>query len=97
VGDPKPMTKRDPYQELEEMILYNCQMLADFPDDVTVSPARGEGFVHFEVRCHESDVGSLVGKRGANAESMRTLTAAAATMRKIRLSFQVVSRDGAAR
>lgn len=85
--------KKDPYDELENMVRTMATMLVDHPEDLVVRSARGDGFVAFEVVCGERDAGSLIGQRGKHAEAMRVLLMAGAAVRKIRVTVQVMSRD----
>lgn len=68
--------------------------MVDRPDEVVIFPAPGEGFVHFEVRCDNDDVGTLVGRRGAHVDAIRTLMMIAGAARKCRVTLQILSRDG---
>lgn len=81
-------------KELEEMILAMSKNIVDQPDELTVVPAVGSGFIAFEVLCDPRDAGALIGRRGAHAEAMRTLLMAAGTARNIRVSVQFASNDG---
>jgi len=80
--------------ELEAMLSSMTRSIVDSPDDVVICPAEGRGFVHFEVRCDNDDVGTLVGRRGAHADAIRTLMMAAGAVRGIRVTLQILSRDG---
>jgi len=79
--------------ELEDLIGHISRSLSDNPDEIVVRVARGDGFVHIEIRCGEHDVGALIGKRGVNAEAMRTIVSAAAAARGIRATLQVIGTD----
>lgn len=68
--------------------------LVDHPDELVIVPAAGDGFVHFEVRTDNRDVGALIGRRGMNADAMRTILMAAGALRSIRVTVQILSRDG---
>jgi hypothetical protein len=83
-----------PVQELESMLYAIARGIVDHPDEVVIFPASGHGFVHFELRCDNSDVGTLVGRRGMHADAIRTLMMAAGAVRKMRVTLQILSRDG---
>ena len=83
----------DPYEELETMVRTMAKMLVDHPEEIVVRPARGKGFVAFEVVCHEEDAGTLIGARGKHADAMRLLLMAAGAVRRIRINVQFMSRD----
>ena len=80
----------DPYVELEDLVRHISRSLSDNPDGIVVQVARGDGFIHIEIRCLDHDVGALIGRRGANAEAMRTIVSAAAAARGIRATLQVI-------
>lgn len=84
---------KDPFDELENMVKTMATMLVDYPDDLVVRPAKGHGFVAFEVVCGERDAGSLIGQRGKHAEAMRLLLMAAGAVRRVRVTVQFMSRD----
>lgn len=83
----------DPFEELEGLLMHMAQMIVDKPEEVVVNPARGRGFVAFEVICDDKDTGTLIGRRGKHAEAIRTMMMAAGAVRDIRVTVQIVSRD----
>jgi uncharacterized protein len=89
----KHLGTQDPHDELETMVSTMAKMLVDYPDEIVVDTARGNGFVAFEVICGERDAGSLIGQRGKHAEAMRMLLMAAGAVRRIRVTVQFRSRD----
>lgn len=90
----KPQRHEDAVEDLEEMLRAMSCRLVDRPDEVVVLPARGTDFCAFEVRCHDDDLGALIGRRGAHAEAMRLLLSAAAMARKLRVTVQFLSLSG---
>jgi predicted RNA-binding protein YlqC (UPF0109 family) len=91
---PATVPKKTSIEELEAMLLTMTRGIVDSPGDVVVFPAPGDGFCHFEVRCDNSDAGTLIGTRGKHAEAIRTLMMAAGAVRKIRVTIQILGRDG---
>lgn len=85
--------KSDPYDELENMVRTMSSMLVDHPNEVVIRPARGNGFIAFEVVCGERDAGSLIGQRGKHADAMRLLLMAAGAVRRVRVTVQFMSRE----
>ena len=90
----KVVTIDRPVQELESMLSTITHGIVDSPNDVVIFPAAGEGFVHFEVRCDNNDFGTLVGRRGAHADAIRMLMMTAGAVRRLRVTLQILSRDG---
>lgn len=87
------MPRLDPFEELEELLIHMARMIVDRPEEVVVNPAKGRGFIAFEVICDDTDTGTLIGRRGKHAEAIRTMMMAAGAVRDIRVTVQIVSRD----
>mgnify|MGYP003417603691 CR=1 FL=1 len=103
MGDPIPMKKpmmqtkslEQAVDELELLLSTMAKSIVDHPGDIVIQRAVSPtGFVAFEVTCREEEAGSLVGKRGSHAESIRSLMMAAAAARKIRVTVQICSSQG---
>jgi len=102
MGDPSPVKKQlqpktldQAVDELELLLGTMCKSIVDHPGDIVIERAISQtGFVAFEVTCREEEAGSLVGKRGAHADSIRSLMMAAAAARKIRVTVQLMSAQG---
>jgi predicted RNA-binding protein YlqC (UPF0109 family) len=89
----KVMANPDPFKELEEFLIHMARMIVDMPEEVVVNPAKGRGFIAFEVICDDTDTGTLIGRRGKHADALRTMMMAAGAVRDIRVTVQIVSRD----
>ena len=83
----------DPFVELEELLDHMARSIVDKPEEIVINPARGRGFVAFEVISDDDDTGTLIGRRGKHAEAIRTMMMAAGAVRDIRVTVQIVSRD----
>lgn len=91
--DAEKPPKKDPFDELENMVRTMASMLVDHPENLVVQTAKGQGFIAFEVICGERDAGSLIGQRGKHADAMRLLLMAGGAVRKTRITVQFMSRD----
>lgn len=89
-----PQKGKTAQDELREMLETMARGIVDQPEDIVVFPAPGDGFVHFEVRCDNRDAGTLIGRRGVHAEAIRTLIMAAGAVRNLRVTLQILGRDG---
>ena len=58
---------------LEEII----KAIVDSPDDVSINLTESENTLIYEVKVGEGDVGKVIGKKGKNVGSLRTLLSAA--------------------
>lgn len=91
---PKTKGKPDSVEELRDMLATIARGIVDQPEEIVIFPAPGQGFVHFEVRCDNNDAGTLIGKRGVHADAIRTLMMAAGAVRDMRVTLQILGRDG---
>ena len=95
MGAAEEMTSAtDPYDEMEHLVNTIARSIVDRPEEIIIKGARGDGFVHYEVHCHDDDAGALIGTRGKYAEAIRMLLTAAASVRKIRVTIHIMPRDG---
>jgi hypothetical protein len=68
---------------VKELIEIMAKALVEHPDQVQVSEIAGENASIIELRTAKEDIGKVIGKRGRNAQAMRTiLNAASAKLRK---------------
>ena len=68
---------------VRELIEMMAKALVEYPDQVSVSEIAGEHALVIELRTAKEDLGKIIGKKGRNAQAMRTiLNAASAKLRK---------------
>ncbi len=68
---------------VRELIEIMAKALVEYPDQVKVSEIAGEHASVIELKTAKEDIGKVIGKRGRNAQAMRTiLNAASAKLRK---------------
>lgn len=68
---------------MRELIEIMAKALVEYPDQVQVIEITGEHASVIELRTAKEDIGKVIGKRGRNAQAMRTiLNAASAKLRK---------------
>lgn len=94
LAQPGTVTAVEEQLDLEKLLGIITRSLVDDPDQVVVIPAPGDGFVHYEVRCEQTDVGALVGSRGSHAEAIRAIMERAGELRDSRVSLHIMGRDG---
>jgi uncharacterized protein len=58
---------------MKRWILNMVRMIVDHPDDVRVTTLEGAQTLVFELRCHNGDVGKVIGKDGKTISAIRTL------------------------
>ena len=68
---------------VRELIETMAKALVEYPDQVNVSEIAGEHALVIELRTAKGDLGKIIGKKGRNAQAIRTiLNAASAKLRK---------------
>ncbi len=68
---------------MKELVEIMAKALVDHPDQVRITEIHGGQTLVVELRTAKEDVGKIIGKRGRNAQAIRTiLNAAAAKLRK---------------
>lgn len=61
-----------------ELVGHMARALVDLPDEVSVHELKGRNTSVIELKVAKEDVGKIIGKKGRNAEAMRTILGAAA-------------------
>lgn len=64
--------------------------LVDHPNDIKLTELAGNKSVIFELRCHQDDVGKVIGKNGKTIGAVRTLIGTAAARQGMRAMIEVV-------
>ena len=70
-------------EAVRELIEIMAKALVEYPDQVSVGEIAGEHALVIELKTAKEDLGKIIGKKGRNAQAMRTiLNAASAKLRK---------------
>ena len=75
---------------MRDLIEYIVRALVDHPGDVRITEVDGERKLIFELRCHQDDVGKVIGKNGKTVGAIRTLLSTAAARQGKRAMLEVV-------
>ena len=75
---------------MKELVEYMAKALVDKPEEVKVNEVSGEQTVVLELRVAKEDVGKVNGKKGANAQAMRTILNAATGRQEKRFSLEIL-------
>ena len=78
---------------MKELVEYLVKALVDKPDEVSVSQTDGEAVTTIEIRAANDDVGKVIGRDGRIANSIRTITKAAAAKQNKRVSVEIMTDD----
>ena len=64
-------------EEMKNLLESLIKAIVDSPDDVNINLTESENTLIYEVKVGEGDVGKVIGKKGKNVGSLRTLLSAA--------------------
>jgi predicted RNA-binding protein YlqC (UPF0109 family) len=73
-----------------ELVDQMARALVDSPDKVTVHELKGQNTSVIELRVAKEDVGKVIGKKGRNAEALRTIVGAAAMKEKKTYVLEII-------
>jgi uncharacterized protein len=75
---------------MTEFIASIVRALVDHPDDVRITSIDGDKTAIFELRCHDEDLGKVIGKSGKTIGAVRTLLSTLAARQNRRAVLEVV-------
>jgi uncharacterized protein len=78
----------------QQFIEYIVKSLVSKPDDVKIERRIDEKGVLLELTVDGEDLGRVIGKRGATAQSLRTLLRALGTKNDARYNLKIVDPEG---
>ena len=62
---------------MKDLITDIIKALVDQPEEVSVNEIEGDQVIVLEVKVAKADMGKVIGKRGRNAQAIRTILSAA--------------------
>ena len=80
----------------QQFVEYIIKSLVSHPDDVIVERQIDEKGVLLTLTVNPQDLGRVIGKRGATAQSLRTLLRALGTKNDARYNLKIVDPNGGA-
>ena len=75
---------------MKELIKRIAQAIVDDPEQVSVKEVEGDRTIVLELKVSKRDIGKIIGKRGRNADAIRTLLSAATAKSKKRVVLQLL-------
>ncbi|MEE9530405.1 MAG: KH domain-containing protein [Syntrophobacteria bacterium] len=75
---------------MKELVECMAKALVDIPDQVEVTEIVGEHTLVIEVKVAKEDMGKIIGKKGRNAQAMRTLLNAASAKLRKHVLFEII-------
>lgn len=74
----------------QQFIEFVVKSLVNHPDDVSIARTIDEKGVLLELTVNPEDLGRVIGKRGATAQSLRTLLRALGTKNEARYNLKII-------
>ena len=78
---------------MKELVKYLAKAIVDKPEEVMVTEIEGEKTSIIKLRVAKEDFGLIIGKRGRNAEAIRTILRAAAAKLGKKPTLEIVEED----
>ena len=75
---------------MKDLITLIVQALVDQPEDVSVNEIEGTHTTVLEVAVAKSDMGKIIGKKGRNAQAIRTILSAASGKKRKNYMLEIV-------
>ncbi len=75
---------------MKKLVKQMVAALVDQPRHVKITEIKGEKSAVYELRCHEKDVGKVIGRSGKTVGAMRTILGAIAARDGRRAMLEVV-------
>ena len=75
---------------MQAWLEYVVKGLVDRPDAVDVTPVERNGATHYELRLHPTDMGKVIGRKGATIHALRALLQVGSAKQGKRCSMDIV-------
>ena len=75
---------------MKELVECMAKAMVDNPDQVEVTEIAGRDTSVIEVKVAKEDMGQIIGKKGRNAQAMRTLLNAASAKLRKRVVLEII-------
>lgn len=84
------LSSGDGEDRMKELIEQIIKAMVDNPTAVEVREVQGEGTIVLELRVAKEDAGKVIGRKGRNAEAIRTILNAAGAKLKKKVELQIL-------
>ena len=78
---------------MKDLVKYLARAIVDRPDEVEVTEIEGDKTSIIKLRVAKEDFGLIIGKKGRNAEAIRTILRAAAAKLGKKPTLEIVEED----
>jgi hypothetical protein len=76
--------------QIKELIRFIVHALVDHPEQIVINEVSGHQMSVIELRTAKEDMGKVIGKKGRNADAIRTLANAVAAKLKKRVVIEIL-------
>jgi uncharacterized protein len=76
--------------QLNDLLKHIVQAIVDIPEQVEISEIEGSQATIIELKVAKSDLGKVIGKRGNNADAIRTILMAASGKTRRRITLEIL-------
>ena len=77
---------------MKELVEMMAKALVDYPDQVEVTEIAGKDTSVIELKAAKEDMGKIIGKKGNNAQAMRTILNAASRKLNKHVVLEIIDR-----
>lgn len=74
----------------EKVLAFVASQLVDSPEEVSIEASHGDGSVDLRLSVGKDDMGRVIGRRGRNAQAIRTVVRAAGARSGVEASVDIV-------
>ena len=75
---------------MKDLIKHIVQALVDNPEQVDISEVEGKQSTVLEIKVAKEDIGKVIGKKGRNAQAIRTILNAVSAKAKKRTIMEII-------
>jgi len=75
---------------MKDLVKYIAKALVDKPEEVVVTEIEGQQISVIELKVAKEDIGKIIGKKGHNAQAIRTIISAASMKIKKRSILEII-------
>ena len=75
---------------MRELVEFMAKALVDNPQHVEITEIAGRDTLVIELKVAKEDIGKIIGKKGRNAQAMRTLLNAASVKLRKRVVLEII-------
>ena len=75
---------------MQDLLKNIVQALVDNPEQIKITPVKGNQAIILELKVAKEDIGKVIGKKGRTAHAIRTILGAASAKLKKRTTLEII-------